>query len=155
MVPVHWFNRNKKNEQALWYTYKRQCDLKRCHLNCIFNTILKTSGVPRTPLLAVGGPQMDSGPSHNVRGPVSISGHERATSRVLAFGGHKWTQNFLIMLSPESTRGHGRATSGLRTFSQCQGSWVHSWLWEGHKWTQDLLTTSSSQSSCECGRAST
>lgn len=64
---------------------------------------------------------MDSGPSHNVRGPVSISGHERATSMVLAMGVTNGL-NFLIMLSPESTRGHGRATSGLRTFSQCQGS---------------------------------
>lgn len=100
-------------------TYKRQCDLKRCHLNCIFNTILKTSGVPRTPLLAVGGPQMDSGPSHNVRGPVSISGHERATSRVLAIGGHKWTQ-----------------------LSHNVESWVYSWPWKGYKWTQDLLTMS-------------
>lgn len=32
----------------------------------------------------------------------------------------------------DSTPGCGRATNGLRTLSQCQGSCVHIWPWESH-----------------------
>lgn len=70
-------------------------------------------------------PQNFRGPSDSTPGwrratnGLRTLSHERATSRVLAIGGHKWTQ-----------------------LSHNVESWVYSWPWKGYKWTQDLLTMS-------------
>lgn len=126
-----------------------------------------TSGV-LSPILALGGPQVDSGPFHpeathgrggpqvdsapfhNVMGPKSTSSSGRATIGLGTFSswplkaveGHKWTQHLLTMsgvLSPHLALGGPQVDSGPSHNSK---SWVSSWLWEGLSWTEHFLTMS-------------
>lgn len=100
--------------------------------------------------MAVGGPQVDSTPSHNVRGPKSTSSSRRATIGLRTFlswplkavEGHKWTQLLLTMSvvpSPHLALGGPQVDSGPSHNSK---SWVSSWLWEGLSWTEHFLTMS-------------
>lgn len=126
--------------------------------------LLTMSGL-LSPHLALGGPQVDSGPSHNSKSWVSS----------WLWEGLSWTEHFLTMsgvLSLLLALSGPQVDSGT---SHIIESWFHSWPWEspkvdstlfhniesrvyswllkGHKWTQDLLITLGPNSTHGCPKA--